>query len=62
MRRLATVLLLAAAGCVVFASPVAAQPDTSMNREVSGPFTGSSSVDFFTGGCSFIHQTVDGAY
>ena len=35
--------------------------DVSLNREVSGPFTGSASFDLFTPGC-FIHQTFDGSY
>jgi hypothetical protein len=62
MRRLAALLLVATAGYVVLATPVAAEPDVSLNREVSGPFSGSTSFDFFTGGCSFIHQTLDGSY
>jgi len=61
MRRLAAVLLVATAGYLVLATPVAAEPDVSLNREVSGPFTGSTSVDLFTPGC-FIHQTLDGSY
>jgi hypothetical protein len=61
MRRLAAVLLIATASYVGFATPVAAQPDTSLNREVSGPFAGSGSFDLSTPGC-FIHQTFDGSY
>jgi hypothetical protein len=61
MRRLAAVLLVATAGYLVLATPVAAEPDVSLNREVSGPFSGSASFDLFTPGC-FIHQTFDGSY
>jgi hypothetical protein len=62
MRRLAAVLLIATASYVGFATSVAAQPDTSLNREVSGPFTGSTFLDFFTTECSLIQQALDGTY
>jgi hypothetical protein len=61
MRRLVAVLLVAMADYLVLATPVAAEPDVSLNREVSGPFSGSASFDLFTPGC-FIHQTFDGSY
>jgi hypothetical protein len=63
MRRLAAVLLIASASYVAFATPVAAQPDTSLNREVSGPFAGSTFLDFFTRDCGFpVEQLLDGTY
>jgi hypothetical protein len=63
MRRLAAVLLTATAGYFGFVTPVAAQPDTSLNREVSGPFSGSTFLDFFTTDCSFpVEQALDGTY
>jgi hypothetical protein len=61
MRRLAAVLLVATVGYLVLATPVAAEPDVSLNREVSGSFSGSASFDLFTPGC-FIHQSFDGSY
>jgi len=63
MRRLAAVLLIATASYVGFATPVAAQPDTSLNREVSGPFAGSTFLDIFTRDCTFpVEQALDGTY
>jgi hypothetical protein len=63
MRRLAVVLLVATAGYLVLATPVAAAPDVSLNREVSGPFAGSTFLDFFTRDCSFpVEQALDGTY
>lgn len=63
MRRLAAVLLVATAGYFGLATPVAAQPDASLNREVSGPFTGSTFLDLFTTDCSFpVEQALDGTY
>jgi hypothetical protein len=49
MRRLAAVLLVATAGSLPLATAVSAQPGTSLNREVSGPFSGTTSE--VTGGC-----------
>ena len=61
MRRLAPALLVATLGYLVFAPPVAAEPDASLNREVTGPFTGTTS--FGAGqGCSFVRGVFDGTY
>src|SRR5438128_1052196 len=62
MRRLAAAVLVTLTALLGGAAPASAKPDATLNREVSGPFTGTSRFDFFTGGCSFIHQAFDGAY
>jgi hypothetical protein len=45
MRRLALVLVVATAGVLAFGAPVAAAPDAGLNREVTGPFSGTESID-----------------
>ncbi len=57
MRRLGLMALISTAACLALATPVAAQPDASLNREVTGPFTGTESFDFETGGCSLPPDT-----
>jgi hypothetical protein len=61
MRRLA-LFLLVTAGLMALATPIAAQPDASLNRDVSGPFTGTSVFDFSTPACTFVHQVHDATY
>jgi hypothetical protein len=62
MRRRAAALVVMLAALLIGAAPVEAQSATSLNREVSGPFVGTTFFDFFTNGCSFIHQALDGTY
>jgi hypothetical protein len=50
MRRLTVVLIVVAAGALTLIGPVAAQPDANLNREVTGPFSGTVSDDG-TAGC-----------
>jgi hypothetical protein len=45
MRRLALVLVVAVAGVLALGVPLAAAPDASLNREVTGPFSGTQSID-----------------
>jgi hypothetical protein len=37
-------------------------PPRDLNREVSGPFTGTTVFDFSTPRCSFVHQVFDATY
>jgi hypothetical protein len=62
MRRLTVVVLAVAAGLVALGAPSAAEPNAALNREVSGPFTGTSVFDFSTPPCSFVHQVHDATY
>jgi hypothetical protein len=62
MYRRAAALVAMMAALVLSAAPVGAEPNPAFNRAVSGPVVGTTSVDFFTSGCSFIHQAVDGTY
>ncbi len=62
MRRL-VVLMVATIGLVGVAVPAAATPSRgSLNRAVSGPYTGTQTFDFVTGGCTFVHQMFDATY
>src|SRR2546421_10317883 len=45
MRRLALVLVVAMVAVLAFGAPVAAAPDAGLNREVTGPFSGTESID-----------------
>jgi len=62
MRRAATAFVVLLAAFVLNTSPLGADSTTPLNREVSGPFSGTTFFDFFTHGCSFIHQSFDGTY
>ena len=62
MRRLVFFLAAVAAGLMALGAPVAAEPNAGLNREVSGPFTGTSVFDFSTPACSFAHQVHDATY
>jgi hypothetical protein len=63
MRRLLAVLALMLVGTVAAAPPLSAQDGSStLNRKVSGPFTGTTSWRFFGDGCSFVHQVFDATY
>jgi hypothetical protein len=62
MYRRAAALVAMMAALVLSAAPAGAEPNPAFNRSVSGPVVGTTFVDFFTSGCSFIHQTVDGTY
>jgi hypothetical protein len=60
MRRLALCVLAVTAGLLLSGAPVAAAPDTALNRQTSGPFSGTSVFDS-TAACS-IHQVFDATY
>src|SRR4030095_2340762 len=62
MRRRAAALVVVLAALFMGAAPAGAESTTALNREVNGPFVGTTSFDFFTNGCSFIHQALDGTY
>ena len=62
MRRLATPLVVILVALVLGTAPADAESSTALNRDVSGPFVGTTFFDFFTNGCSFIHQALDGTY
>jgi hypothetical protein len=63
MRRLFVFLAIATIGVVAVAVPASAEPNTRhLNREVSGPYTGTQTFDFTTARCSFVHQLFDGSY
>jgi hypothetical protein len=65
MRRLALVLALAAAALLAFGAPTAAEPDASLHREVSGPFTGTSRFLDDAPQCPFglfVYQVHDATY
>ena len=62
MRRLATPLVVILVALVLGTAPADAESSTALNRDVSGPFVGTTFFDFFTNGCSFIHQAFDGTY
>ena len=64
MRRIAAVVALACTVSVVAAAPeVGAQgADTSLNRLVTGEFTGTSAFEFTVEGCSFVFETYDLTY
>lgn len=62
MRRRAAALVVMVAALVLSTAPLGAESTTALNREVSGPFVGTTFFDFFANGCGFIHQTLDGTY
>lgn len=62
MYRRAAGLVAMTTALVLSAAPVGAEPNPAFNQAVTGPVVATTFVDFFTGGCSFIHQTVDSAY
>ena len=59
MRRLAALLVVVLTAWVGAAAPSAAEPGQSLNREVTGSFTGTSSFDFSAGGCAFVFEAYD---
>jgi hypothetical protein len=59
------VIFMLGVGVMAFAvGPAAAVGDNTshLDREVSGPLHGSSTFDFSTPRCSFVHQTYDATY
>ena len=62
MYRRAVLTVATIAALLLNAATASAEPTAGVNREVSGPFVGTTFFDFFTSGCSFIHQTLDGTY
>jgi hypothetical protein len=61
-RRAALLVAMIVAALLLDSATASAEPTTALNREVSGPFAGTTFFDFFTNSCSFIHQTLDGIY
>ncbi|MBA2626313.1 MAG: hypothetical protein H0U89_12020 [Acidimicrobiia bacterium] len=61
MRRVAALLVVVCTLVVTAGAPASAQVDrgNSLNRQASGPFTGTSSFDFGTGTCAFVFMTYD---
>jgi hypothetical protein len=65
MGRFAVVFAVGAAVLAFAVPPAAASGATSLsrlNQEVSGPFSGTTTFDFNTAGCTFVHQTFDAIY
>jgi hypothetical protein len=61
MRRLVISLTVVLVSLGAAAAPASAAPGQSLNRQVSGPFTGTSVFDS-TPACSFFHQVYDATY
>ncbi len=61
-RQLLVVLAVVTTGLVAGALPAAASNAGVLNREVTGPFSGTQSFSFTDGKCSLIHQVFDGSY
>jgi hypothetical protein len=56
------VAVVAVVGTTFVAAPAEARPGNSLDRRVSGPFTGTTAFEFGTEGCSFVHQVFDLTY
>lgn len=61
MRRLALFAVTVAITVLALGSSVAAEPNASLNRQVTGPFSGTESF-LLDSGCSFVHQGFDATY
>jgi hypothetical protein len=55
-------VVIVVGGVVIPVVPASATPDESLNRAVSGPFTGTSFFEFLTRGCSLVYQAFDFDY
>jgi hypothetical protein len=56
------IALVVVGGLVIGGAPVSAEPSENANREVSGPFSGTSFFSFSTMGCSLVYQAFDLTY
>ena len=62
MRRRSGALVAMIVVMLLNVAAASATSSTVPNREVSGPFVGTTFYDFVTNGCNLVHQTLGGTY